>query len=147
MGSRVSPYLTQHAAAARSNGLCYDLYQMLRRIDYRHAVNGFVFTGLWFVIGAIALWSPIPRALGIAGEMFAAWLMLFFVILSVAGSVLTIAALNAAFPAEPASPPRERTPRARSAGAPIWAPPSPSGSLRGESSTTSRGSETRQREG
>lgn len=121
--------------------------QMLRRIDYRHAVNGFAFTALWFVIGAIVLWSPIPGALGIAGEMFAAWLMLFFVILSVAGSVLTIAALNTAFPAPSAAPRRSRATPARPPGAPIWSPPSPSGSLQGKPSTTSRGSGAQGRKG
>ena len=118
---------------------------MLRRINYRHAANAFVFTALWFVIGAIALWSPIPGALGIAGEMFAAWLMLFFVILSVAGSVLTIAALNAAFPVEPASRTRNRATAARSTDGPMWAAPIRSGSLRGGSPTTSRGSDAQGR--
>jgi hypothetical protein len=80
---------------------------MPRRITYHHAANAFVFTALWLVIGAIALWSPIPGALGIAGEMFAAWLMLFFVIMSVAGSLLTVAALNAAFPPQAAAQARD----------------------------------------
>jgi len=77
----------------------------IRRIDYRLAVNAFVFTGLWFVIGAVLLWSPIPGALGIGGEMFGAWLVLFFLAMAGAGSVLTIASLNAVFPQRPHSPP------------------------------------------
>ena len=99
---------------------------MLRRIDYRTALNSFVFTGLWFAIGAIVLWSPLPDALGIAGPMFAAWLILFFLAMMVAGSLLTVAALNAAFPPHPASPPSGRTApaRTRTPAAPIWAPPS-----------------------
>ena len=113
---------------------------MLRRINYRHAATAFVFTALWFVIGAIVLWSPMPGALGIAGEMFAAWLVLFFVIMSVAGSLLTVAALNAAFPPQPAAPPRDRAMPARSTGAPIWAPPT-------SSASTSRGGSAQRRKG
>jgi hypothetical protein len=99
---------------------------MLRRIDYRTALNAFVFTGLWFAIGAIVLWSPLPDALGIGGPMFAAWLILFFLSMMVAGSLLTVAALNAAFPLHPASPQRGHTApeRARTAASPMWAPPS-----------------------
>ena len=114
--------------------------QMLRRINYRHAINAFVFTALWFAIGAIVLWSPVPGALGIAGEMFAAWLVLFFVIMSAAGSLLTVAALNAAFPPQPAAPPRDRAMPARSTGAPIWAPPT-------SSASTSRGGNAQRRKG
>lgn len=113
---------------------------MLRRINYRHAVNAFVFTALWFFIGALALWSPIPGALGIAGGMFAAWLVLFFIILAVAGSVLTVAALNAAFPPQPASPPHGRAMPARSSGAPMWAPPA-------SSASAPHGGNAQQREG
>ena len=121
--------------------------RMLRRINYRTAANAFIFTALWFVIGAIALWSPVPGALGIAGEMFAAWLVLFFVIMSAAGSLLTVAALNAAFPPQPAAPPRDRAMPARSplqggpsAGAPMWAPPA-------SSASTSRGGAAQRRKG
>ncbi len=77
--------------------VCYDP-QMLRRVDYRIAINLFVFTGLWFVIGAIVLWSPVPDALGIGGGLFVMWLLLFFGVLAVAGSALTLAAINVAFP-------------------------------------------------
>jgi hypothetical protein len=98
---------------------------MLRRIDYRTAANAFIFTGLWFAIGAIILWSPLPDALGIGGPMFGAWLILFFLALMVAGSLLTVAALNAAFPPHPAPPPPGRIAPARTstASAPRWAPP------------------------
>ena len=113
---------------------------MLRRINYRTAVNAFVFTALWFVIGAIVLWSPVPGALGIAGEMFAAWLVLFFVIMSAAGSLLTVAALNAAFPPQPAPPPRDRAMPLRPAGAPIWAPPASSAQASRGSSAPGGGS-------
>jgi hypothetical protein len=71
---------------------------MVRRIDYALARNTFVFTGLWFVIGAIVLWSPVPGALGIGAELFAVWLVLFFVALASSGSLLTVASLNAIFP-------------------------------------------------
>ncbi len=113
---------------------------MLRRINYRHAANAFVFTALWFVIGAVALWSPIPGALGIAGGMFAAWLVLLFIVLAVAGSVLTVAALNAAFPSPLAAPPISRAMPERSPGAPMWAPPA-------SSSPSSHGGNAQQHEG
>ena len=90
---------------------------MIRQIDYRLATNAFVFTGLWFVIGAIVLWSPVPGALGIGGGMFAAWVVLFFLALAGAGSLLTIASLNEAFP------PRSQAPPAGSARVPRAAPP------------------------
>ncbi len=112
--------------------------QMLRRINYRTAVNAFVFTALWFAIGAIVLWSPVPGALGIAGEMFAAWLMLFFIIMSVAGSLLTVAALNAVFPPPPAAPQRDRAMPERAPSTPVWAPPA-------SSASTSRGSAQRRK--
>ena len=95
----------------------------LRRITHRLAVNAFIFTGLWFIIGAIVLWSPLPGALGIGGQMFAAWLILFFLILAVSGSLLTAAALNAAFPPQPPLPPRGRTVPARDPRAPMWPGP------------------------
>lgn len=103
---------------------------MLRQITYRTAINAFIFTSLWFAIGGIALWSPIPEALGIASPMFTAWLLLLFAILALAGGALTMAALNAAFPPSdrrdpPASPDARRAPPVpvdRSK-APIWAPP------------------------
>lgn len=71
---------------------------MLRRVDYRIAINLFVFTALWFFIGAIVLWSPLPGALGIGSGLFVMWVLLFFGVLAVAGGALTLAALNVAFP-------------------------------------------------
>lgn len=103
---------------------------MLRQITYRTAFNAFIFTGLWFAIGGIVLWSPIPEALGIASPMFAAWLLLLFAILALAGGALTMAAINTAFPpgggnAPPARPEARRAPPvpADRSKAPIWAPP------------------------
>ena len=92
----------------------------IRSINYRLAKLAFVFAGLWLVIGAIVLWSPLPGAMGIAGPMFAAWFVLFFLGLAVAGSLLTIAALNAAFPSPTAAPSGHSAP-ARSPT--MWAPP------------------------
>jgi hypothetical protein len=100
--------------------VCYDLWVKLRAITYRVAINAFVFSGLWFVIGAILLWTPLPGSMGIAGPLFAAWLVLFFLILAVSGSLLTIAALNAAFPAR-AKEPRRPVPTRTSTT--MWAPP------------------------
>jgi len=96
---------------------------MLRSVTYRQAFNAFLFTGLWFVFGAVALWSPVPGALGIGGEMFAAWLLLFFGALGVSGLLLTAAAMNGAFP--PRAGGHERRPSAHAArrgGEPVWAP-------------------------
>jgi hypothetical protein len=94
---------------------------MIRRIDYRLAANAFIFTGLWFIIGAILLSSPAPGALGIGGELFAVWLVLFFVLLAAAGSLLTAASLNAAFPVRPGAPPAGRATVPRPASAATWA--------------------------
>ncbi len=78
--------------------ICYDLAQMLRRISYRTAATAFVFTGLWFVLGLFFLWTPVPHALGIRGELFAAWIVLFLLIMAVAGLTLFFAAINGIFP-------------------------------------------------
>ena len=96
----------------------------IRQIDYRLALNAFVFTGLWFVIGAVLLWSPIPGALGIGGSMFGAWLVLFFLAMAAAGSLLTIASLNAVFPPREAAPPSSpsRAALIKRAQTTIWAP-------------------------
>jgi hypothetical protein len=72
---------------------------MIRRITYRSAATAFVFTGLWSVLGLLLLWSPIPSALGIRGQMLAAWLVLLLVILAGAGAMLTLASFNGIFPA------------------------------------------------
>lgn len=79
---------------------------MLRSVSYRSAVHLFVFTGLWLVIGMIALWSPVPGALGIEGGFFVLWLLLFFALLAVSGGALTLAGLNGAFPPDEQAPPR-----------------------------------------
>lgn len=87
---------------------------MLRRISYRSAVTAFVFTGLWLVLGLVLLWTPVPGALGIRGEMFVAWLVLFFAELALSGLALFVAAINGIFPQN------VRAPRASDA---IWATP------------------------
>lgn len=104
--------------------MCYDP-QVLRRVDYRIAINLFVFTGLWFVIGAMLLWSPVPGALGIGSGLFVMWLLLFFGVLAVAGSALTIAAINVAFPG--AEPPSPRTRISHPTPVASTAPPPPAG--------------------
>ena len=105
----------------------------MRRISYRTAANTFIFTALWLLIGALMLWSPVPGALGIAGGMFTAWLLLFFAALASAGALLTIAAINAAFPPPAASPARRTSGARRTAhsGETLWAPTRPaSGGVR-----------------
>jgi hypothetical protein len=87
---------------------------MLRRIHYRSAVTAFVFTGLWLVLGLVLLWTPVPGALGIRGEMFAAWLMLFFAELALSGLALFVAAINGIFPQNVRAPRTSET---------IWATP------------------------
>jgi hypothetical protein len=93
----------------------------MRQVGYRAALTALVFTGLWFVLGLFLLWTPVPGALGIRGEMFVGWLMLFFAELAISGLFLFIAAINGIFP---------RTARpARSAEA-LWAaPPLPPAAL------------------
>ena len=86
---------------------------MIRRISYRSATTAFVFTGLWFLLGFLLLWSPIPSALGIRGHMFTAWLVLFLLILAGSGAMLTIASFNGIFPShERECPPRRPAPSA-----------------------------------
>ena len=79
---------------------------MIRRISYRSAVTAFVFTGLWFALGLLLLWSPILSALGIRGQMLVAWLLLFFVMLAGSGAMLTIASFNGIFPPDERAAPR-----------------------------------------
>lgn len=69
---------------------------MIGKITYRTAAYLFLFLGLWFAIGGIVLLSPIPGALGIGSELFVVWLMLFFIIMAVAGGALVAASVNAA---------------------------------------------------
>jgi hypothetical protein len=93
---------------------------MIRRIDYRLAINAFIL---------VVMWSPLPGALGIGGEMFAAWLILFFLALALAGSLLTIASLNGVFPPRAPSPPTgpaRATLPPRRAQTTMWAPGAPS---------------------
>jgi hypothetical protein len=95
-------------------------------------VNVFVFTGLWLLIGAVVLWSPVPGALGISDGFFVAWLMLFFAILGAAGVTLTAAAVNGAFPPAPPAPPRAAAPvRRPAARRNLWAPESDAGGTAG----------------
>jgi hypothetical protein len=79
---------------------------MLRRISYRTAATAFVFTGLWFGLGLFLLWTPIPHALGIRGELFAAWIILFLLVMAVAGLTLFVAAINGIFPPNVRAPAR-----------------------------------------
>ncbi|HYM15246.1 MAG TPA: hypothetical protein VEZ14_06775 [Dehalococcoidia bacterium] len=79
---------------------------MLRRISYRSAATVFVFTGLWFVFGLFVLWTPVPGALGIGGQLFAVWLVLFLLILAGSGLTLFFAALNGIFPPNVRAPSR-----------------------------------------
>jgi hypothetical protein len=80
-------------------GRGYDtILLMMRRVTYRSALTAFVFTGLWFVLGLLLLWSPIPGSLGIRAEMLVAWLMLFLLIMASAGATLTLASYNDMFP-------------------------------------------------
>ena len=78
----------------------------MRSVSYRTAAFGFIFTSLWFIIGLVVLWSPIPSAMGIHSQMLVAWLLLFFVILGASGATLIIASINAAFPRQRRATPR-----------------------------------------
>src|SRR5437868_2494609 len=78
----------------------------MRSVSYRTAAFAFIFTSLWFIIGLLVLWSPIPSAMGIHTEMLVAWLLLFFVILGASGATLILASINAAFPRRRRSTPR-----------------------------------------
>jgi hypothetical protein len=94
---------------------------MMRRVSYRTAFNAFVFTGLWLVLGGLVALSPAPRALGIDYGFFAAYVILFFVLLALSGVVLTLAAINTAFPAQRSRPPaRPKATRETSAAPPPW---------------------------
>ena len=93
---------------------------MFRHISYRTAFFAFLVAFLWLVLGAVMLWSPIPRALDISWEFFGAWIVLFFLIAALGGALLTIAALNGlvARPRRP-QPSTAPTPDATT----LWAPP------------------------
>jgi hypothetical protein len=83
-------------------------------MSYRTAATAFVFTGFWFVMGLILLWTPIPHALGIRGEMFAVWLVLFLMSMGAAGFILFMAAVNGIFPPNVQAPARAQR---------LWAAP------------------------
>ena len=105
--------------------MCYDLF-MIGQTTYRTAANLFLFLGLWFAIGAIVLLSPIPGALGIGSELFTVWLILFFIIMAVAGGALVAASVNAAR-STPRGPSPQPAPAVR-ARAGETAPPRPDAS-------------------
>jgi hypothetical protein len=90
----------------------------MRSISYRTAAFAFIFTSLWFIIGLLVLWSPIPSAMGIHTEMLVAWLLLFFVILGASGATLILASINAAFPRRRSSPRSPVAARGRAVTAP-----------------------------
>ena len=88
---------------------------MIRRISYRSAATAFVFAGLWFVLGLLLLWSPIPSALGIRGQLLVAWLLLFLLILAGSGAMLTVASINGILPQSERPKPRRPAPASRTA--------------------------------
>ncbi len=65
-----------------------------------------MFAGLWFVLGLLLLWSPIPGALGIRSELLMAWLLLFLLVLAGSGAMLTLASYNGMLPPDDAPAPR-----------------------------------------
>lgn len=67
---------------------------MLRATTYRTAAVGLAFTALWFVLGLFVISTPVPGALGIASQLFVAWLLLFLGITAVTGALLIAAAAN-----------------------------------------------------
>ncbi len=77
---------------------------MLRRIGYRAALTSFAFTALWLFLGLLLLSTPLPPALGIGGEMFVAWVLIFLIALGLSGLLLFIAALNGIFPQNARAP-------------------------------------------
>ena len=83
----------------------------MRRLRYRHAAIALVFTCLWFVLGFLLLWSPLPGALHIHSMLLAAWLLLFFAMLAISGAVMMFASFNGAFP--PGGARRRREPGAQ----------------------------------
>ena len=103
----------------------------MRGVNYTAAATALVFTGLWFLFGVAVQLSPIPGTLGIGSEMFVAWVLLFFVILGIAGATLTLAAINGIFPrtrrtnASYASAPPSRQPTAPDPRLPWSASPLP----------------------
>lgn len=80
----------------------------MRRLSYKHALTALFFSGVWFVAGFLFMLSPIPNALGIGGELFQAWLVIFLIAMAIGGSMLTMAAFNGLFP--PVVKPPQRRP-------------------------------------
>jgi hypothetical protein len=111
--------------------------ELIRKIDYRLATNAFVFTGLWLVIGAIVIWSPIPGALGIGGGMLGVWLVLLFLSMAVSGSMLTIASLNLLYPPVEGGSPSARKPAPRAFAQSFWGAVSRHSSSRGNATPDS----------
>ena len=91
------------------NALWYDL-RMIRRVSYRAAVTGLVFSACWLVFGFLFLMTPIPDALGIGSGLTQIWIVTFFVALGVSGSMLTFAAINGIFPPVVRAPTRRPAP-------------------------------------
>ena len=91
---------------------------MFRQISYRTAFFTFLVAFLWLVLGAVMLWSPIPRTLDISWEFFGTWIVLFFLIAAVGGALLTIAALNGLV----ARPRRPQPPVTSPESSTLWAP-------------------------
>lgn len=71
---------------------------MIRRVSYRAAVTGLVFSACWLVVGFLFLMTPIPDALGIGSQLIQIWIVTFFIALGVSGGMLTLAAINGIFP-------------------------------------------------
>ncbi|MEX2246557.1 MAG: hypothetical protein WEC75_07705 [Dehalococcoidia bacterium] len=78
----------------------------MRRISYRTAGNALLFLLLWVVIGLLFLWTPVPGALGIRGQLLVVWVLLSFGITGVTGAIMVLGAFNSAFPpvARPQAP-------------------------------------------
>jgi len=79
----------------------------MRRISYKTALTSLFFVGAWFVLGFLFLMTPIPGALGIASELFQAWIVIFVVTLGLGGFMLTMASFNGLFP-RVVKPPKKR---------------------------------------
>ena len=81
-----------------ARGHCGTISLAMRRLSYRHAVMAFFFTACWLILGFVFLMTPLPDALGVTGQMLAAWILLFFVFMGISGAMLTLAALNGIWP-------------------------------------------------
>jgi len=83
----------------------------MRRLTYRHAIYAFAFTGLWVVLGLLFLLTPLPDALGIAGQFISVWLVMIFITMGISGLLLTLAAVNGIFPPVARAPARAMSSR------------------------------------